>query len=76
MVNGLLDSSVLVDVLRGYTPAEDWLSKQTHLGVTQIVWLELLEGAQNKRAQTQALKLLRRFSLVQLTPKDMQWAVQ
>jgi hypothetical protein len=28
MVTGLLDTSVLVDVLRGYQPAEDWLATQ------------------------------------------------
>jgi len=28
MVTGLLDTSILVDVLRGYQPAEDWLATQ------------------------------------------------
>ena len=76
MVTGLLDSAVLVDVLRGYQHAEDWLGEQDQLGVTQIVWLELLEGAQNKAAQAEAIKLLRRFALVDLTPDDMAWAVK
>jgi len=76
VVTGLLDSSVLIDVLRGYAPAEDWLVEQEQLGVTRIVWLELLEGAQNKRAQTQALNLLRHFELVEITPTDMEWAVK
>jgi len=76
VVSGLLDSSVLIDVLRGHTPAEEWLKKQDQLGTTHIVWLELIEGAQNKRAQEQALKLLRHFEVVDLTTTDMAWAVK
>jgi predicted nucleic acid-binding protein len=76
VVTGLLDSAVLVDVLRGYQPAEDRLAEQAQLGVTRVVWLELLEGAQNKTAQAEAIKLLRRFVLVDLTPDDMAWAVK
>ncbi len=76
MVTGLLDTSILVDVLRGYQPAEDWLATQDQLGITQIVWLELLEGAQNKMAQKESLKLLRRFELVELLPDDMAWAIK
>lgn len=75
MVAGMLDSSVLIDVLRGYAPAESWLAAQGQLGTTRIVWLELIEGAPNKRAQQRAITLLRRFDLVDLTPDDMHWAV-
>jgi predicted nucleic acid-binding protein len=76
MVDGLLDSSILIDVLRGYQPAEDWLATQNYLGTTRIVWLELLEGAQNKHAQRQAIKLLGRFKIVEMSNSDMQWAVE
>jgi predicted nucleic acid-binding protein len=76
VVTGLLDSAVVIDILRGFNPAEDWLKEQDQLGVTRIVWLELLEGAQNKQAQEQALKLLRRFEIVEVTPVDMAWAVK
>lgn len=44
MVAGMLDSSVLIDVLRGYAPAELWLAAQGQLGTTRIVWLELIES--------------------------------
>jgi predicted nucleic acid-binding protein len=72
---GLLDSSVVIDVLREHPPAENWLKSQGQLGVTRIVWLEVIEGAFNKRKQREALKLLRRFALVELTTPDMIWAV-
>lgn len=71
MVSALLDSSVLIDLLRGYRPAIDWLNTQEQLGVTQIVWLELLDGAKNKTEQRQATELLRRFALVTLNTQDI-----
>ena len=76
MVTALVDSSVLIDVLRGYKPAVDWLATQGRLGVTPIVWLELIEGAPNKAKQTAAIKLLRRFDRIVLIPDDMQWAIE
>jgi predicted nucleic acid-binding protein len=76
MVTGLVDSSVLVDVLRGYPPAEQWLADTAQLGVTQIIWLELLEGSQNKQRQREAMKLLRRFALIRLTGDDVQWSIE
>lgn len=75
MVTGLLDSSVLIDVLRGYEPAQTWLSQQGRLGTTRIIWLELVEGAPNKRALYRALQLLHSFELVDITNEDMQWAL-
>lgn len=76
MVAGLVDSSILIDVLRGYQPSEDWLVTQGQLGTTRFVWLELIEGAQDKSAQQRAIELLRRFEVVELAPEDMQWAVE
>ena len=76
MVTALVDSSVLVDVLRGYDPAVNWLAEQGQLAITPIVWLELLEGAPNKIGQQEAIKLLRRFEVVDLTPDDMQLAIK
>jgi predicted nucleic acid-binding protein len=75
MVSGLLDSSVVIDILRGYTPATDWLVTQAHIGLTYFVWLEVIEGAQDKRAQSRALLLLRRFEIVENTQTDLHWAV-
>jgi predicted nucleic acid-binding protein len=56
---GLLDTSIIIDILRGYQPAVDWLSQQSNLGVTRIVWLEILEGAQNKQSQQKGIALLK-----------------
>lgn len=76
MVEGLVDSAIMIDILRGYPPAQTWLNRQQRLEVTHTVWLELAEGAQNKVAQAQALRLLRRFELIEMKSEDLQWAVE
>jgi len=66
VVTGLLDTAVVVDLLRLYPPASDWLAGQTTLGLSPVVWLEIIEGASDSQAQEKALKLLRRFELISL----------
>ncbi len=76
MVTALLDTSVLVDLNRGYQPAAIWLSKQTNIGITRIVWLEILEGASNKLEQERAVRLLNDFAITELTVSDLDWATR
>jgi predicted nucleic acid-binding protein len=75
-VTGLLDTAVLVDLLRGYPAAATWLSEQDRLGISPIVWLEILEGAENARAQSRAAELLRHFDRVEVLTVDFDWAIQ
>ncbi len=76
MVDALLDTSIMIDLLRGFPEAEQWLQDQTEtLGVTFYVWLEVIQGAQNKAKQKQAVALLNSFTLVETVPEDVQWAV-
>jgi predicted nucleic acid-binding protein len=76
MVSALLDTSIVVDVLRGYKPARTWLSSQIDLGITRIVWLEVLEGADNSREQRRAIKLLNEFEVVETIASDLDWATE
>ncbi len=76
MANGLVDSTVLVDVLRGYSPSALWLQMQSGLAITPIVWLELVAGVPNKVKQLAALKLLAQFEMIYLVQADMDWAMQ
>jgi predicted nucleic acid-binding protein len=75
-VTGLLDTTILVDILRAYPAAAPWLSGQEHLGVSPVVWLEVIEGAKNARDQARAVKLLGLFEKVELLPLDFDWAIQ
>lgn len=53
MVSGLIDSAIVIDVLRGLPASQDWLSQQNDLGISIIVWYELLDGVKDKRNQMQ-----------------------
>ncbi len=76
MVTALVDSSIIIDLLRGFEPADQWLIAQTQLGLVRVVWIEVLQGAPNLNKQQQALKMLRRFELVELITDDLVWATE
>ncbi len=75
MVSVFVDTSVVVDLLCRYPPAEQWLASQGQLDASRAVWWEVLEGAENKRKQQHALKILRRFQPIDITPDDVIWAI-
>ena len=76
MVDGLLDTSVIVDLLRDYAPARDWLRGQENLGVTPIVWMEIIQGAEDKIAMHSAIRLLKAFEQIEMLPIDHSWAIE
>lgn len=76
MVDALVDTSVIVDLLRGYPPAQSWFLTQSNIGVCRVVWLEIIEGAPNGSALRHALKLLKRLPLEEIIPADMIWATE
>ncbi len=75
MVTCLLDTAVVVDLIRKHPPAQVWIAAQTQPGVCSVVWLEVLQGAQNKADQQKALRLLGRFERVELLKADFDWAI-
>ena len=75
MVIGLLDTNILVDILRLYQPAVNWLSNGGELGVSAVVWLELIQGAENGHDQRKALKLLEHFERFEPDAADFRWAI-
>jgi len=40
----LLDTDVMVDILRGYEPAKEWLASVEEIGVPGLVAMELIQG--------------------------------
>jgi predicted nucleic acid-binding protein len=76
MVTGLLDTAIVVDLLRSHAPAQEWLARQENLGVSPIVWLEIIEDSKNLRAQGQAIRLLRHFERIELAPADAEWGIR
>lgn len=77
-MNAILDTTVLVDLLRNYNRSVQWLeARQSQtFGITPIVFLEVVSGTQNKIAQQRAFKRLSQFGMVYLTREDFDWAMQ
>jgi predicted nucleic acid-binding protein len=42
-MDGFLDTSVIIDIYRGYDPAAQWIRKNRDLklGITAIAWMEV-----------------------------------
>jgi predicted nucleic acid-binding protein len=76
MINALLDTNIIVDLLRGYTPAQQWIAKQTDLALSRVVWLEAIEGALNANEVRLIVNLLNEFELVEQTISDFDWATR
>ena len=74
MATGLIDSNIVVDVLRSYKPAEQWLKNQSYLGISRGVYFEVYEGVTNKRELQAADRLLSRLELIEYTHSDLVWA--
>jgi predicted nucleic acid-binding protein len=74
MVASLVDSSIVIDILRSHSPALEWLQVQNeNAGITRYVWLEVLEGCRNKQEQKAAVRILNKFDLVSITNADLEW---
>ena len=61
----LLDTDVMVDILRGHPPAATWLagSSAIPIGLPGLVAMELLQGCRNLAEQHRLEKQLLRFAL-------------
>lgn len=68
----LLDTDVMVDILRGHAPALAWLNSlgTTPIGLPGLVAMELLQGCRNLVEQQRVEKHLRRFVLYWPTTAD------
>jgi predicted nucleic acid-binding protein len=75
MIAAVLDTTVILHLLRKYQPALNWFNNQQTCGVTSITWLEVMEGASNKANQTQCKTLLEEFEMLYPISTDQQWAM-
>lgn len=75
MVAALVDTSVVIDILRSHQPAIAWLYAQIGVtGVTRFVWHEVIEGCSDKQKQHAAIRVLDKFQLTPVTNDDVEWA--
>jgi predicted nucleic acid-binding protein len=71
-VEGIVDTSIIIDIYRGFSPAVEWRNANMEkiFGITPVVWMEVVQGAPNKDKQQQMLKILSVFQLVFTTEAD------
>lgn len=76
MVDVLVDTSVVVDILRNYPNAVDWLREQRGLGISRAAILELIQGARDKRSYRAVIQLVGQFEIVETTIEDLIWTTE
>jgi len=77
MIDAVLDTDVLVETLRGRIEAGDWLRSlgSQHIGISVLVRMEILQGAQDRREQTLLSREMSRYTLVHLEHIDSETAL-
>ena len=78
MIDAIVDTSILVDLLRGFEPAREWfkgLGRQ-RIAITPVVWMETVQGAANKSRRAKAIRFLRQFRIEHSTEDDNRWAMR
>jgi predicted nucleic acid-binding protein len=77
-LDGLLDTNILIDISRKYTPALDWVKANPtlFLGVSSFVRMELMGGVSNKLEHQKWVRELSSYPLLYPNDKDSQWALE
>lgn len=75
MIDGVVDTTVVIHLYRGDKSAVTWVKSAAALGVTPITWMETIYGARGSRGQVESLKILRGFQLLYVTETDQRWAM-
>lgn len=78
MIDAILDTSVLIDLIRLYPPAIEWFQANTELSMatTVVNVMEMLQGARSNLNMTNVRRSLRPFDVIYLDEDDQRWAVQ
>lgn len=72
----LLDTDVMVDILRGYEQAKIWLRSIEEIGMPGLVAMELILGCQNAREQRTLEKELSEYQLYWPSVEDCSRAMK
>ena len=78
MTDAIVDTSILVDLLRGFQPAGVWFEGlgQRRVAITPVVWMETIQGATDKVKRAHAIRFLRQFRIEHPTKDDNRWAMR
>jgi predicted nucleic acid-binding protein len=78
VTDAILDTSVLIDLLRAFPPAVDWFSGlgRRRLAITPVVWMETIQGATDRVKRARTIRFLRQFRIEHPTEDDNRWAMR
>ena len=68
----LVDTDVMVDILRGHSPALAWLNSlgSDSLGIPGLVAMEMVQGCRTQAEQRRVVRVLRPYSLYWPSQQD------
>jgi predicted nucleic acid-binding protein len=74
---GLIDANIVIDLMRQYPPALQWMNANPTLllGIPVMVRFELVFGARNKNEYQKILKTIALYPVINLTETDSQWVM-
>lgn len=77
MADAICDTSVIIDLLNGRPDSLQWYATlgRTRIAITPIVWMEVVNGTNNKRDFTRALRFLRKFPIEHPIANDYFWVM-
>jgi predicted nucleic acid-binding protein len=74
LVDALVDSSIIIDMLRGYPAAKRWAEEGHIVAISRATWFELIEGTRNLQGQRAALDVIQRFVLIEFSQEIVEQA--
>ncbi|MBN1287286.1 MAG: PIN domain-containing protein [Anaerolineae bacterium] len=77
-IDALFDSDIIIDSLRQEPQAIAWLNtiRHWHVGISAIVWMEIIAGAQSGTDLRQLVRSLTQYHTFHIVEADSRWAVQ
>ncbi len=77
MISGIIDTNIVIDLLRGLPAAVEWYAslQPQQIAITPIVWFEVVQGANNSVEQRRSLRFLLRFPIEHATTDDTDWSM-
>lgn len=78
MVDVVVDTTIIVDLLRNYPPVVTWRATQVNkvIGATSITKMEIISGVPNAQSLRRSAKFLEQFATVDTQQSDIDWAYQ
>lgn len=67
MEHYLVDTNLIVDILRGYTDSAIFIDSLSDLNISVISWYELIEGVENTKQQKTLEKYLSDYQIFHIT---------